>query len=67
MKLDKSGQLNAPAPLPLENEPSVPNEQQNGWDPEPNIVERVKPLVPATVCKTYQIKTLHILKPNSKH
>lgn len=55
MKLDKSGQLNALAPLPLENEPSVPTEQENGWDPESNTLERVKPLVLA-----WHIRHIHI-------
>jgi len=63
MKLDKSGQLNAPDPLPLKNEPSVPVEQENGWDPEPNILERVKPLVPAWCIRHIKLKLYTFLSP----
>jgi len=34
----------------------VPNEQENGWDPEPNILEREIPLVPAWYTRHIKIK-----------
>jgi len=66
VKLDKSGQLNAPATLALGNEPSVPTEQENGWDPEPNILEREKSLVPAWYIRHIKIKLYTFLNPIPK-
>jgi hypothetical protein len=41
----------------------VPTEQENGWDLEPNIVEREKSLVPARYIRHIKIKLYIFLSP----
>jgi hypothetical protein len=41
----------------------VPTEQENGWDPEPNILERGKSLVPAQYIRHIKIKLYTFLRP----
>jgi len=41
----------------------VPTEKENGWDPEPNILEREKSLVPARYIRHIKIKLYIFLSP----
>jgi hypothetical protein len=41
----------------------VPTEQDNGWDPEPNILKKEKSLVPARYTRHIKIKLYTFLSP----